>query len=258
VGLSPPSKGTTFLNFLASHDGIGLNAARGILEEGEVQGLVRATLSHGGLVSWKNNPDGSLSPYELNINYFDALSAPESSEAMDVRIDRFTGAHAIALSLSGLPAIYFHSLFGSTGWPEGVNLTGSNRATNRQRLDLGQLEAELGDPGSRRSQVYGRLKTLLRARASHPAFHPQARQRVLKLDEAVFAVLRTAPGGGGRVLCLQNVCGAPRALGPEGLRLALEGGADRRRARVDLLSGLRYQSGSPFRLGPYKTAWLMT
>jgi glycosidase len=252
TGLRPPSVHTAFLNFLASHDGIGLNPARGILEEREIQGLARLAESHGGLVSWKNNADGSRSPYELNINYFDALSNPGTSESTDSRVDRFVGAHAVALSLSGVPAVYFHSLFGSTGWPEGVDLTGSNRAINRQRVELGRLEAELGDPVSLRSQVYSRLGALLRARASHPAFHPQARQTVLSLDEAVFALLREADGADNRVLCLQNLSGAARSLKLEGLGLP----TGRRAGLVDLVSGVRHEPGPVFRLDPYKTVWL--
>jgi sucrose phosphorylase len=72
--LTLPSDKTTFFNFLASHDGVGLNPARGILSNEEIDALVNKTLAHGGLVSYKNNSDGSQSPYEMNVNYFDALS----------------------------------------------------------------------------------------------------------------------------------------------------------------------------------------
>ena len=72
--LTLPSNKTTFFNFLASHDGIGLNPARGILSTADIDVLVENTLEHGGLVSYKHNSDGSQSPYEMNISYFDALS----------------------------------------------------------------------------------------------------------------------------------------------------------------------------------------
>ncbi len=109
-------------NFLASHDGIGLNPARGILSDDEIAALVNGVVAHGGRVSYKQNADGSRSPYELNINYFDALSDPNGSEPIETQIDRFVVAHAIMLALSGMPGIYFHSLFGSRGWPEGVSV----------------------------------------------------------------------------------------------------------------------------------------
>jgi sucrose phosphorylase len=130
--LALSSNKTTFFNFLASHDGIGLNPVRGILSDPEIDSLVQKTLEHGGLVSYKNNPDGSQSPYEMNINYFDALSDPNGNEALEIQVDRFIAAQAIMLSLSGLPGIYFHSMFGSRGWLEGVKQTGHNRTINRE------------------------------------------------------------------------------------------------------------------------------
>jgi glycosidase len=111
--LTLPSRQVTFFNFLASHDGIGLNPARGILRDDEIDALVARTIAHGGLVSYKANSDGTSSPYELNINYFDALNDPNARESLDTQIDRFVCAHAIMLALVGVPGIYFHSLFGS-------------------------------------------------------------------------------------------------------------------------------------------------
>ncbi|NWF63140.1 MAG: sugar phosphorylase, partial [Chloroflexi bacterium] len=107
-----PSKQTTFFNFLASHDGIGLNPARGILSDAEIDLLVNKTLEHGGLISYKQDADGAQSPYEMNINYFDALSNPSVDEPLELQVSRFIAAQAIMLSIIGVPGIYFHSLFG--------------------------------------------------------------------------------------------------------------------------------------------------
>ncbi|RLC54282.1 MAG: sugar phosphorylase, partial [Chloroflexota bacterium] len=111
--LSTPSDSTTFFNFLASHDGIGVRPAEGILSPAEVQALVERTLAHGGYVSYKANPDGSQTVYELNISYFDALSDPNGPEPLDWQVRRFLASQAIMLSLAGVPGIYVHSLFGS-------------------------------------------------------------------------------------------------------------------------------------------------
>ena len=74
--LAPPSDATTFFNFLASHDGVGVVPATGILSPDEVQALADRVRAHGGQVSNKTNPDGTESPYELNATWFDALSDP--------------------------------------------------------------------------------------------------------------------------------------------------------------------------------------
>ena len=145
AGLKLPSSQTTFFNFLASHDGIGINPARGILSEAEIEALIERVTQHGGLVSYKQEASGGQKPYELNINYFDALSDPASKEAPDIQVDRFVTSQAIMLALIGVPGIYFHSLFGSRGWHAGVDLTGRNRTINRQKFAAAAFENELTD-----------------------------------------------------------------------------------------------------------------
>jgi len=203
--LSLPSDKTTFFNFLASHDGIGLNPARGILSNAEIDSLVNKILDHGGLISYKQNSDGTQSPYEMNINYFDALSNPNGNEPLELQVNRFIAAQAIMLSLLGLPGIYFHSLFGSRGWLEGVKQTGRNRTLNREKCDLEKLQNELADENSLRSKVFTRYRQLLLARSSSPAFHPHGTQIILDVHPAIFAVERISPDGKTRMLCLHNV-----------------------------------------------------
>jgi glucosylglycerate phosphorylase len=252
-GLSLPSEQTTFFNFLASHDGIGLNPARGILPEAEIAALVAGVEAHGGLVSYKTNADGSRSPYELNINYFDVLNNPRADEPLTTQIDRFMASQAILLAMIGVPGIYFHSLFGSRGWPEGVAQTGRSRTINRQKLDLAALEAELADPASLRAQVFGRYAGLLRARALSPAFHPNGDQRVIECDRVIFALLRRAPEGNAAVLCLQNV--SDRALTAPGIAETL-GIASY--ALRDLITGRTLVVGQDdtIAFAPYETLWI--
>jgi sucrose phosphorylase len=212
-----PSDKTTFFNFLASHDGIGLNPARGILSNADIDSLVNKVIEHGGLISYKHNADGTQSPYEMNINYFDALSNPISLlqppssagkagfETLDLQVDRFLAAQAIMLSLVGVPGIYFHSLFGSRGWLAGVEQTGRNRTINREKLQLDELQDELADKNSLRSKVFTRYRQLLKARNGTPAFHPHGAQKILDVHPSVFALERISPDGNSRVLCLHNV-----------------------------------------------------
>jgi glucosylglycerate phosphorylase len=203
--LTLPSDRVTFFNFLASHDGIGLNPVHGILPDQDINALVEKTLEHGGLISYKHNSDGSQSPYEMNISYFDALSNPQGDEPLELQADRFMSAQSIMLSLVGVPGIYFHSLFGSRSWRAGVGVTGRNRTINRQKFDLAAFETELADPASLRSLVFQRFTRLLRARGASPAFDPHGRQQVVDCGNAIFALLRISPDGSQRVLCLHNV-----------------------------------------------------
>jgi glucosylglycerate phosphorylase len=251
--LALPSKQVTFLNFLASHDGIGLNPARGILTDAEIDALVERTRRHGGLVSSKQNPDGSQSPYELNINYFDALSDPGIHEAVPTMIDRFMTAQAIMLSLVGVPGIYFHSLFGSRGWPEGVEQTGHHRSINRQKLERAALERDLSDPATLRYWISKRYFQLLKARTTSPAFYPYADQTILDCGQKIFAVLRQNPISGDQILCLHNVSDRPQHVRINFKSKFMDSGA-----LVDIITGLLPEQ--PHRemvnLQPYQSLWL--
>jgi len=209
--LATPSTATTFFNFIASHDGIGLMPARGLLDSHKIESLVAAAKAHGGLVSYKKNTDGSESAYELNITLFDALNAPGApDESLSVR--RFLASQVIMLSLAGVPGIYVHSLFGSRNWRDGVNQTGRARTINRQKFQRTLLETELANPGSLNHRIFCSYCALLRIRRSHPAFHPNATQRILSLSDAVFGLVRTVPGGGETVVTLVNVTDRPQSV----------------------------------------------
>lgn len=214
ASLTTPSPQTTFFNFLASHDGIGMNPARGILSQTEIDALVQRATDHGGFVSYKHNSDGSKSPYELNITYFDALSNPTATEPEVTQINRFLVAHAIMFALSGVPGIYFHSLFGSRNDRPGAETSRIPRRINRQKLSRAELEAELARPDSLRTRVFTGLRNLLQQRRKNPAFAPSATQRLLELDSRVFALERISTSGKHRVLCMQNVANEPVSVGP--------------------------------------------
>jgi sucrose phosphorylase len=209
AGLSTPSDSATFFNFLASHDGIGVRPVEGILSRSEVQGLIDRTLAHGGYVSYKANPDDTQSVYELNISYFDALSDPGGAEPLDLQVRRFLASQAIMLSLVGVPGIYVHSLFGSRSYRAGVKQTGRYRSINREKFRRDELERALVDPTSLRHRVFYPYLHLIRTRAAHRAFHPNGAQWVLSGDEtgseSLFALVRVAPNGGEKVLCIHNV-----------------------------------------------------
>ncbi|MFO1513610.1 MAG: sugar phosphorylase [Verrucomicrobiota bacterium] len=203
--LSAPSDRTTFFNFLASHDGIGLNPARGILPAAEIDFLVERCLAHGGFVNYKHNADGSKSPYEMNIVYFDAVNDPAAGDSQETQVNRFLMAQAIMLTLAGVPGIYFHSLFGSRNDRQAALQTGINRRINRQKLALVELEADLADPHSLRSRVFGRFRELLAFRRSHRAFAPGSSQQIVEAGPEIFAVFRKTHDERDQVLCLHNV-----------------------------------------------------
>jgi len=256
--LTLPSEQTAFFNFLASHDGIGVNPARGILSDPEIDALIARTLAHGGAISYKHLPDQSKVPYEMNINLFDALSDPAANEPLETAIGRFRCAHAIQLCLAGLPGIYFHSLFGSRGDPQGAAASGIPRRINREKLGRAPLERELAAPESRRARVFGELRTLLQARSLSPAFHPAGAQEVLAADPRLFVARRTSPDGHHRVLCVHNVSPVSvRTLLPRSMLDPGEASARWiRNLCGDACAVVSDSAGVQVELAPYAHAWV--
>jgi hypothetical protein len=166
-----------------------MNPARGILSQAEIDALVARATAHGGLVSYKHNSDGSTSPYELNITYFDALSNPAAAEPAEIQIKRFLVAHAIMFALAGVPGIYFHSLFGSRNDRAGAAASGIPRASTGRKLPRAGLEAELRTPGSLRAQVFAGLRELLATRRE-PGVCARSPSGGVELDPRVFALTR--------------------------------------------------------------------
>lgn len=249
--LAPPAPTTAFFNFLASHDGIGVVPATGILSQQEVLALCAQVERHGGRVSYKNNPSGAASPYELNCTWFDALTDPQGGEPQQLTIDRFIASQAIMLALQGVPGLYVHSLIGSSNDQAGMAATGRFRTLNRGRWERAALEALLADETSRAGAIFRRMATLLAVRRGELAFHPAGPQRLLELGGGLFAVERRAPGGGPALLCLHSVAATAQQAQLSGAPGAVY---------HDLLNGEMLAAGADgalaIGLGPYQVRWL--
>lgn len=245
AGLGVPTGNVAFLNFLASHDGIGLNPVRGILDDEEIDSLVEGTLQRKGYISYKQMPDGNRAPYEMNINYLDALAPLDDDAALTVSVSRLLSAHAIMLSMPGVPALYFHSLFGSRGDREGVESSGMPRRINREKLDRLGLERELADGGSLRVRVLMGMKRLMMARRGCAAFNPSGGSEILEMNPAVFALRRSSPDGCIRVLCLHNISGGRISMTLPAAKQC-----------QDLLTGETVDTGTSISLDPYQVLWL--
>lgn len=201
--LQTPSDETTFFNFLASHDGIGLNPVRGILPEEDILKMAEVVVKRGGHVSNKVNPDGTESPYELNISLYNALS--DETEGEKRGIDKLLLVHGIQMSLAGVPAIYIHSLLGSVNYSAGVKETGRFRTINREKLNLEMLLSELDAKESRRSRIFHTLLDIINLRRELKAFHPQGSQEVLDYGSSLFTIKRKDPEGEDELLCIFNL-----------------------------------------------------
>ncbi|EAC9069831.1 alpha-amylase [Listeria monocytogenes] len=187
--ISQVSSTATYFNFLASHDGIGMRPATGILSDEEINSLVQKAVQNGGQVSYKDNADGTQSVYELNINYGEALQNMGEDTTEELVTKKIIAAHSILLTLQGVPAIYYHSLLGSKNDLVGYEESDINRRINREKLEKNQLVHEL-ETDTYRQAIFTSLKKLVQIRRNHTAFSPFATQEILDLGPDVFAIKR--------------------------------------------------------------------
>ncbi len=166
--------GRTFLNFLASHDGIGVRPVERIVRPEELEDLLETMRRFGGRVSARADGDGRERPYEINITLFDALRGTRFGED-DLQIARMLCAHVILLSLPGIPAIYIHSLLASPNDESKMRETGRARSINRGQLDRVELERQLDEPGHPRRRTLEALLGLIRLRPRNPRSRPRRR-----------------------------------------------------------------------------------
>ena len=197
-------KQCTYLNFTASHDGIGVRPLEGLLPDHERDALLELMHRFGGFVSMRSNPDGSDTPYEINITWFEAMRGTRRGPD-PWQIARFLCSQAIMLSLQGIPALYIHTLTGTLNDVEGVERSGRLRSINRRRWQLDELALLLESPSTPTHDVFHALHRLLTQRRQESCFHPNAPQRVIETPPELLAIERGPLASGRRLLALYNV-----------------------------------------------------
>lgn len=251
MSMPPAQMGTSYFNFIASHDGIGMRPTDGLLTEEEKQRLINTMDSFGGKVSYRRTPDGRDQPYEINIALYDALKGTAESGADHWQHQRFVCAHTIMLALEGIPAFYIHSLLATENDLERVANTGRLRSINRSQWQLDKLEQTLEDPLTHHSKAFHELKRLIAIRRKQAAFHPNATQFTLHLGLQLFGFWRQSMRRDQSIFCIHNISDEIQQVALSDINLI---GTDE---WVDLISGMTIddQSGS-ITLKPYQSVWL--
>jgi sucrose phosphorylase len=250
MSMPPARNGTAYFNFIASHDGIGLRPAEGLLDDSEINTLVETMQQFGGRISWRAVDEGKSKPYEINISLFDALQGTQAGPDQ-WGLQRFICAHAIMLALEGVPGIYIHSLVGTRNDYQRVENAGHNRAINRHQWDYPELEARLADSESNESQVFSGLKQLLEIRRQQSAFHPNATQFTLHLGSQLFGFWRQSIDRQQSIFCVSNISDAVQSLNLSDINLIDN------ENWIELISGLNCnQKMQSIEMQPYQTVWI--
>lgn len=265
MSMPPAQLGTTYFNFIASHDGIGLRPVEGLLDEDEIQTLVETMQRFGGRISWRaldniakdQAEEDNRKPYEINISLYDALQGTNKGKD-EHGLARFICAHAIMLGLEGIPGIYIHSLLGTHNDYKRMENTGHNRSINRHQWDYADLQGTLSNEGESHSEeerhhkgVFYEIKRLLKIRQKQPAFHPNATQFTLHLGEKIFGYWRQSDDKSQSIFCISNINTETQSLALSDINLASTNDW------FDLLSGKKLnRDDMQISLTPYQTLWI--
>lgn len=244
--LKPPTAKTTFFNFTASHDGIGVRPLEGIVSDQRLGELLNIVRERGGKVNTRQTSDGVDKPYELNLTYMSAVTGDEA-ESIVQRVRRFLATQALMLSMQGVPAIYFHSLVGSPNDYEGMESSGQNRRINRHKYERQELDQALADLNGVQRRVFDGYQRLLKVRRCQPAFHPNASQIILDLPTDGMIGLRRLSADGSELVALVNLSDEVRMIPSE-----LIG----ENVYFDELSEQRIYTGQPIEMQAYQVRWL--
>ena len=250
MSMPPAQSGTAYFNFIASHDGIGLRPAEGLLSDDELDALIATMEGFGGHVSYRALEDGLQKPYEINISLFDALQGTVRGPD-ELGVNRFVCAHAIMLGLEGIPGIYIHSLVGTRNDYQRLENTGHYRAVNRHQWDFDALQAALADENSHHGEVFRHIKALLAIRSRQAAFHPNATQFTLHLGSALFGFWRQSMNRRQSIFCISNITDQPQVATLSDINLI------ETEDWQDLIGGEQYVSRDGLlQLQPYQTVWI--
>lgn len=243
--LNDPRKGMTYLNFTSSHDGIGVRPLEGVMPDEEKSRMIEKMKEFGARVTTRRLGEKDV-PYEINVTYYDALKGTRNG--FDTyQVERFLQSQTIMLSLQGVPAFYFLNLFGIPNYEEGLKETGVNRAINRRKFKLEELEGLLVNE-SEQKRIFKELVKRIGIRRNMSAFSPETQQMVLNLGNNFFGLLRKTDQMENSVVCIFNLTSEPQELTlPAGLMEFTR----------DVLTRVLHDPEN-IHFKPYQSMWLIT
>ncbi len=186
-------KTTTLFNFTASHDGVGLRALEGLMNEQRIKDLLINCEKRGGLVSHRRLSNGEDKPYELNISWWSAMEDP-GRDSNRFQYERFLLTQLLVMSLKGVPAFYLPALLASENDIKSFSMTGQRRDLNREKFKSEKLAAVFNNPESYANKNLKYLRHAMDVRAKLSQFHPQSHMECLSKNRADIVALKRGIG----------------------------------------------------------------
>ncbi len=245
--LPQAKKGNNYLNFIASHDGIGMRPIEGIINKANKDKFIKRLKKNGSKFSYRKVQNKSKKVYEANITVFDALKKSDNDPKGKFFLERFISAHSIMISFEGVPAIYFNSLFGTSNDQAKYIITGNKRDLNRYRWGQQNIIDKLKDKKSKQSIFYKSITNLLEIRKKQKAFHPNALRCNIEINSKIFCFKRVSIDKKQIIMCITNLSSKIQYIKLNNKLVKWN----------DLLgSNLNYVSTTKLRLEPFQTLWL--
>ena len=203
--LPQTKKGNSYLNFIASHDGIGMRPLEGIINNPSIKKLLLRLKKNGSKFSYRKVNNNKKKVYESNITVFDALKVSDKDKKGLYNFQRYIAAHAIMFSFEGVPAIYFNSLFGKSNDEARYVITGNNRDVNRFKWNELNILKKIKSNSSKEYYIFETLKYLLKIRKNQKAFHPNAHRTNINIGNNFFCIKRVSLDKKQTILCITNL-----------------------------------------------------
>ena len=201
----PRSKnGNCYLNFIASHDGIGMRPTEGLLSSKALKDFLYRLKKNGSKFSYRKIQNKSKKIYEANITVFDALKKTNYDNGK-FSFERYISAHSIMIAFEGVPAVYFNSIFGTSNDEAKFVITGNNRDVNRYKWNLNNISNKLNNKDSKEYYFYKKISNLLRIKKKQKAFHPNASRENINLGPKIFCFKRESINKKQTIICITNL-----------------------------------------------------
>ena len=194
-----------YLNFIASHDGIGMRPIEGILSTNTQKKFLSRLKKNGGEFSYRKVQGVKKKVYEANITLFNAFKCSDFDKSGIFGFERYMAAHTIMISFDGIPAIYFNSMFGNSNDNSKYIISGNKRDLNRYRWNKDKIEDHLKDQNSKQNKYYKNMSNILAIRSKQKAFHPNAIRKTLKLGANFFGIKRVSTDNKQSIYCITNM-----------------------------------------------------
>jgi len=195
----------SYLNFIASHDGIGMRPTEGLLSKKVLKNFLKRLKKNGSKFSYRKVQNKIKKVYEANITVFDALKKSDYDQKGEFYLERYIAAHTIMMSFEGIPAIYFNSIFGTANDETKFIITGNNRDVNRYRWNFKNIINKLKDNKTKQSIFFNNICNLLKIRRNQKAFHPNAARQHLDFGKKIYGFKRISKDKKQTIICITNL-----------------------------------------------------